>query len=104
MNRLLLLCALVLSEVTAFQPFLVSSLTRPDIFLLHSKKSDGDEPSMHHAYAAGTFVEFEEKNRVHIGTIEDTEHKSNGGARYKVVDKDGKQVRQKDRRRGTMLD
>ena len=39
-----------------------------------------------HAFAAGTFVEFQEKNRVHVGKIASVEHKSNGGARYEVID------------------
>lgn len=94
MNRLLFICALFLSEVTAFQstkPPLVSS-HQPT--LLYSKKSDGggEAPVQQQAFAVGTFVEFEEKKRVHIGTIEDKEHKANGGARYKVVDRDGKRV------------
>ena len=35
-------------------------------------------------------VEFEEKKRVHIGTILTSDHKSSGGARYKIEDTHGK--------------
>mmetsp|Transcript_42558 Transcript_42558/g.102943 ORF Transcript_42558/g.102943 Transcript_42558/m.102943 type:complete len:262 (+) Transcript_42558:3-788(+) len=92
MNRLLFICALFLSaEVTAFQSLSSSAHHHRPPIVLNSKKSDGDgEALAQHAYAVGTFIEFEEKKRVHIGTIEDKEHKANGGARYKVVDKDGK--------------
>ena len=35
-------------------------------------------------------VEFEEKKRTHIGKIESVEHKSSGGARYQIIDSEGK--------------
>mmetsp|Transcript_28491 Transcript_28491/g.60359 ORF Transcript_28491/g.60359 Transcript_28491/m.60359 type:complete len:238 (+) Transcript_28491:111-824(+) len=58
---------------------------------LGSKKSEADG-DVHHqqAFAIGTFVEFTEKNRVHIGKIQSVEHKSSGGARYKVLDSEDK--------------
>jgi hypothetical protein len=37
----------------------------------------------------GTFVEFEEKSRIHVGKVKSVEHKSNGGSRYEVIDNDG---------------
>ncbi|CAJ1968217.1 unnamed protein product [Cylindrotheca closterium] len=88
MNRLLLLCLLLESSlVESFQP-----VTKPlhQAFALSSKKDgDADPVVQQQGYAVGTFVEFEEKNRVHIGTIAEKENKASGGARYKVVDKDG---------------
>jgi len=41
------------------------------------------------SYVTGTLVEFTEKKRVHMAEIINIEHKSNGGARYEVVDHDG---------------
>ena len=38
----------------------------------------------------GTLVEFQEKNRVHVGKIKAVEHKTNGGARYELIDSDNK--------------
>ena len=88
MNRLLLLCLFLESAlVTSFQP--VKPLHQASLVAL-SSKNDGDaDPVMQQGYSVGTFVEFEEKNRVHIGTIAEKENKASGGARYKVVDKDG---------------
>jgi len=42
------------------------------------------------AFAAGSFVEFTEKKRIHIGKIDMVEHKTSGGARYQVIDSGGK--------------
>ena len=56
---------------------------------LFSNKDDGDVKQQH-ALAVGTLVEFEEKKRVHIGTILTADHKSSGGARYKIEDTHGK--------------
>jgi len=42
------------------------------------------------AFATGSFVEFSEKKRTHVGKIETVEHKSSGGARYQVIDSEGK--------------
>lgn len=49
---------------------------------LLSKKDGGDEVVQQQAFASGSFVEFVEKKRNHIGKIESVEHKSSGGARY----------------------
>ena len=49
---------------------------------LQSKKDGGDEVVQQQAFASGSFVEFVEKKRNHIGKIESVEHKSSGGARY----------------------
>lgn len=56
---------------------------------LLAKKADGDDAVQQNAFAVGTIVEFEEKNRVHVGKIVEQEHKSSGGARYGVVDHEG---------------
>lgn len=57
---------------------------------LASSKSSEEAPPQQQAFAIGTFVEFQEKKRTHIGKIETVEHKSSGGARYKIVDSEGK--------------
>jgi hypothetical protein len=58
--------------------------------LLSNKQAD-DEANVAPAFAVGTFVEFEENNRVHIGKISQQEHKSNGSAAlYQVTDNTGK--------------
>jgi hypothetical protein len=57
---------------------------------LASKKGSADADVEQHAYPVGTFIEFEEKSREHIGKIEKAEHKSSGRARYQVVDDAGK--------------
>jgi len=46
-------------------------------------KEEG-EVKMANALAVGTLVEFQEKSRVHVGTITEAQHKSSGGARYKI--------------------
>jgi hypothetical protein len=55
---------------------------------LDAKKNADDAPSLP-SLAVGTFVEFDEKKRFHIGKISEVEHKSNGGTRYGVEDSDG---------------
>lgn len=42
------------------------------------------------ALSPGTLIEFTEKGRVHIGKISSLEHKTNGGARYDVIDENEK--------------
>ena len=56
---------------------------------VYAKKS-GDDVVQQHAFSAGTFVEFQEKKRSHLGKITGVEHKGNGGARYTVTDSEGK--------------
>ena len=75
----LLIAALSLSTASAFVP------THPAVHAptaCNSKKDSGDEVVQQHAFAVGTFVEFMEKKRTHIGKIDKSEHKSSGGARY----------------------
>jgi hypothetical protein len=56
--------------------------------MLFSKKGDAVEDA---ALPVGTFVEFEEKTRVHVGKILQSEHKANnGGVRYEIEDDEGK--------------
>lgn len=57
---------------------------------INSKKDAVDEVVNQVAFAAGSFVEFSEKKRTHIGKIDAVEHKSSGGARYSVIDSEGK--------------
>ncbi|KAL7538402.1 hypothetical protein ACHAXR_008533 [Thalassiosira sp. AJA248-18] len=87
----LIVSALSLSSVaTAFVVPTPSSVVSPTS-CLHSKKGDaGDVVVQQQAFAAGSFVEFQEKKRIHIGKIDTVEHKSSGGARYQVVDSEGK--------------
>lgn len=56
--------------------------------LLHGSKESGDV-AMQQAFSIGTLIEFAEKKRVRVGKILSVEHKSNGGARYEVLDHDG---------------
>jgi hypothetical protein len=56
---------------------------------LFSRKSDDDHSNTNSVLAVGTFVEFEEHSRVHIGKIEEQKQKSNGSARYVVTDNEG---------------
>lgn len=57
--------------------------------VVYAKKS-GDDVVQQHSFSAGTFVEFQEKKRSHLGKITGVEHKGNGGARYTVMDSEGK--------------
>lgn len=51
---------------------------------------DSDEVPIQTAFSTGTLVEFSSKNnKLHVGKIVNVEHKSNGGARYDVLDYDG---------------
>ncbi|CAB9511583.1 expressed unknown protein [Seminavis robusta] len=70
--------------------FVVRPVTvTPSTTLLAAEKGS-EEVKQQHALSVGTLVEFQEKSRVHIGTIKSSEHKSSGGARYKIEDIDGK--------------
>lgn len=79
----------------AFQqhPFLPSMTIGASSVASKKSHADGDSPSRNNhnnnPLPVGTFVEFEEKKRLHAGRIEQTEHKSNGGARYVVADAGG---------------
>jgi len=56
------------------------------------KKNEGEnEVVQKSAFAVNTLVEFKEKNRAHIGKIVNAIHKSNGNARYDIVDTQGRQ-------------
>ena len=59
------------------------SATTP-IFFVSSKKGDARDDGMQHhqTFAAGSFVEFDEKKRTHIGKIDTVDYKSSGPARY----------------------
>jgi len=72
-------------SLTAANSFVVNNSPHaPTISIssLQSKKDGGDEVVQQQAFASGSFVEFVEKKRNHIGKIESVEHKSSGGARY----------------------
>mmetsp|Transcript_24543 Transcript_24543/g.52059 ORF Transcript_24543/g.52059 Transcript_24543/m.52059 type:complete len:236 (-) Transcript_24543:3348-4055(-) len=92
---MMILRALViaLSSIPVARAFVACPLStvKPLASCLHSKKGDaGDEVVQQQAFAAGSFVEFVEKKRTHIGKIDTVEHKSSGGARYHVIDSEGK--------------
>lgn len=55
----------------------------PTITTALQAKEDG-EVQLAHALSVGTLVEFQEKSRIHVGTIKEAQHKGSGGARYKV--------------------
>ena len=78
MLRFLLISALSFSSVTAF----VANAPVSSSVCLQAKKSSGEEVENQQAFAVGSFVEFVEKSRTHIGKIKEVEHKSSGGARY----------------------
>lgn len=85
---------LCLECVVAFQPVAVirpkqTTLKTTSSFLGSKKDSDDDGVVQASIFPVGTFVEFEEKSRVHAGKIAQTEQKSNGGARYVVIDSEG---------------
>jgi hypothetical protein len=89
MTRLVLLCLGAVSVNAFVQPQFAVIRSVP----LYSSKKEGDVEvvSQQKAFPVGTFVEFEEKKRTHIGKIDAVEHKSSGGARYNVMDSEGKQ-------------
>ena len=79
----LLVAALSLSAASAFVAVGPSTVRPSATSCIHSKKDGaGDEVVQQQAFAAGSFVEFVEKKRTHIGKIDGVEHKSSGGARY----------------------
>jgi hypothetical protein len=81
---------LSLSTVSSFVPF--TSINRNPtaaIITAASKKGVDDGMHHHHSFATGSFVEFVEKKRTHIGKIDMVEHKSSGCS-YQVIDSDGK--------------
>jgi hypothetical protein len=80
MLRLLVVSALSLSA-TAFVAVGPTSMM-PHSSCILSKKSANEEVVNQQVFAVGSFVEFVEKSRTHIGKIEEVEHKSSGGARY----------------------
>lgn len=71
--------ALVCSSATAF---VANAPSLSTLSCVYSKKSAADEVENQQAFAVGSFIEFVEKSRTHIGKIESVEHKSSGGARY----------------------
>jgi hypothetical protein len=94
MLRLVLLCALgTIATTNAFvvQHYPTVSIRRSSSLpLLNSKQDSDDEIVQQRAFSVGTFVEFQEKARTHIGKIDSVEHKSTGGARYQITDSEGK--------------
>jgi len=58
--------------------------------VLHGSGGDDSSsdapPPQQPALSKGTIVEFEEKNREHVGVIADVQHKANGSVRYDVVE------------------
>ena len=88
---ILVTAALLMVDVSAFHTMpLTTARNNNNLSQLFSKKpSDDDTYSGPQALSVGTFVEFEEHKRVHIGKIEEQQHKTNGGARYVVIDHEG---------------
>jgi len=86
----LLVSILSLSSTTAFVATTPqNAVSSPSC--IYSKKGDsGEDVVQQQAFAVGSFVEFVEKKRTHIGKIDSVEHKSSGGARYHVLDSEGK--------------
>ena len=87
------LALVLLAAVATCSAFVVPSKSlAPPLALLYSSKSNtaAEEVAQQKSFAVGTFIEFEEKKRTHIGKINSVEHKSSGGARYHVTDSTGK--------------
>jgi len=82
--------ALSLSSTSAFVAPTPCTATSSSSSCIHSKKDAGHDVVQQVAFAVGSFVEFSEKKRIHIGKIDTAEHKSSGGARYQVIDSEGK--------------
>ena len=78
----ILVVALSVSSATPFVPNAPSQPVSSSSSCILSKKSGGDGVENQQAFAVGSFVEFVEKSRTHIGKIGGVEHKSSGGARY----------------------
>ncbi|KAK1738078.1 hypothetical protein QTG54_011372 [Skeletonema marinoi] len=89
LNRLYL-TALTLSSLEATSAFVARPHLPSTSVSLHGKKDSSDEVVQQQAFSAGSFIEFEEKKRIHVGKIDAVEHKSSGGARYTVIDSEGK--------------
>jgi hypothetical protein len=88
-----LTAALVVSSLQVTSAFIARPyhINPSPVVALHGKKgSDSDEVVQQQSFAVGSFVEFEEKKRSHVGKIDAVEHKSSGGARYAVIDSEGK--------------
>lgn len=103
MNRLIILCALgavahgfvMVQQRSAAMTITSICTPLPPARMLHySSKHDTDidDIAQQQVIPVGTFVEFEEKKRTHIGKIESVEHKSSGGGapRYHIIDSEGK--------------
>jgi len=56
----------------------------------HDETATDKKQNHQAAFGMGTFVEFQEKKRTHVGKILHIEFKANGGARYAVEDSEGK--------------
>lgn len=75
----------------------LSSLSDPDVSLCRDNPARfvqilGRSSSAAASFSRRYLCEFEEKRRTHIGKITNVEHKSSGGARYRIVDAEGKKV------------
>lgn len=90
MFRIVLLCALVAVANGFVQSQSAIILRAPTTTSLNSRHQGTDEVVQQRAFPTGTFVEFQEKKRTHIGKIDSVEHKSTGGARYHILDSEGK--------------
>lgn len=89
-NRLYL-TALTLTSLDIASAFVARPYVPSTTVSLHGKKDSGDEVvQQQQAFSVGSFIEFEEKKRIHVGKIDAVEHKSSGGARYSVIDSEGK--------------
>jgi len=78
-------------KMQPFVPRQVSYQKEVHHFARKNDESEASSPVIKaHACPVGTFVEFTEKSRAHVGKILSVEHKANGGARYSVEDVTGK--------------
>jgi len=87
--------AYITSILSAFCIFNSSAFVPSCKYAFHASSSicsagKNDDIQQQVSFADGTIIEFVEKSRVHVGRIQHVEHKSNGGARYEIIDHDGK--------------
>jgi hypothetical protein len=83
--------AFVIMEQPTAKTTTTTTSRRAVSFLLASNKKSVEEQqgTTSTTFAVGTLVEFEEKNRIHVGKVQQATHKT-GGSRYEVTDREGK--------------
>jgi len=79
----------IILSIATTHAFLQHPHTFAPSLILNSKKGDAVDAAQQ-KFSVGSFVEFQEKSRVHVGKIAQVEQKGNGASRYNVIDSNGK--------------